>query len=138
VKNYAEEHKYRDAIVKKLDSLVSLEEAASFAIRKRMLTTVKSDVVSMFATDKAAKEKALNQAIAVLTAGQTGKMGKDVVGEAFGSAIKNYREKYAKLPAGSDEILVNLENDMKSVAAAPVVDVAGGNVYDAFPILKKK
>ena len=138
VKNYTEDHKYRDAIVKKLDSLVTMEEAATAAIRKRMLTTVKDDVVSMFAKDKAAKEKALSQAIAVLMAGPTAKMGKDVVGEAFGSAIKSYREKYAKLPAGSDEILVALENDMKSVASAPVVEATGGNVYEAFPILKKK
>ena len=96
--NHAEEHKYRDAIAKKLDSLVSMEEAATSAIRNRMLTTVKSDVVSMFAKDKGAKDKALEQALAVLTAGPNAKRGKDVVGDAFGSAIKNYREKYSKMP----------------------------------------
>ena len=138
VKNYTEEHKYREAIVRKLDSLVSMEEAASAAIRRRMLTAVKDDVVSFFSKDKVAKDKALAQAIAVLMAGQSGKMGKDVVGEAFGSAIKSYREKYSKLPAGSDEILVALENDMKAVATAPTVEATGGNVYEAFPILKKK
>jgi hypothetical protein len=136
--NHAEQHKYREAIVKKLDSLVSMEEAATAAIRNRMLTTVKADVVSVFAKDAGAKEKALAQAIAVLTAGQGAKIGKDVVGEAFGSAIKNYREKYAKLPAGADEILVNLEKEMQAVAAAPAVEVKGGNVYEAFPILRKK
>ena len=61
-----------------------------------------------------------------------------MVGEAFGSAIKNYREKYSKLPAGADEILVNLEKEMQAVAAAPAVEVKGGNVYEAFPILRKK
>ena len=63
-----------------------------------MLTTVKSDVVSMFAKDKGAKDRALEQALAVLAAGPNAKRGKDVVGDAFGSAIKNYREKYSKMP----------------------------------------
>ena len=105
--NHAEEHKYRDAIAKKLDSLVSLEEAATSAIRNRMLTTVKSDVVSLFAKDKSAKDKALEQALAVLSAGTNAKRGKDVVGDAFGSAIKNYREKYSKMP-GKETVSLNL------------------------------
>ncbi|RYG59257.1 hypothetical protein EON64_20430, partial [archaeon] len=48
----AEEHKYREAIVKKLDSLHALEEAASAAIRSRMVGQVKAEVVKTFATDK--------------------------------------------------------------------------------------
>ena len=138
VLNYAEEHKYRDAIVKKLDSLVTLEETASAAIRSRMLNTVKADVLTLFNTDKAAKERALEQAIKVLTSGASAKMGKDVVGEAFGAAIKSYKESYAKKPEGSDEIIVNLEKEMLAIATAPVVDVKGGNVYVTHPILKAK
>lgn len=36
-----------------------------------------------------------------------------IVGDAFGTAIKAYREMYSKLPAGEDDILVALEKDMK-------------------------
>jgi hypothetical protein len=71
----------------------------------------------------------LNQAIAVLTAGPGSKRGKDVVGAAFGKAVQSYREAYAKMPAGSDDILVQLEKDMAAVAVAPVLQYKGGNVY---------
>ena len=56
-------------------------------------------------------------------------MGKDVVGAAFSTALKDYKESYAKMPAGSDEILVTLEKDMAAVAVAPVPEGQGGNVY---------
>ena len=107
--NMAEEHKYRDAIAKKLDSLVALEEAAVASIRARMLTKVKAEVIKTFSKDAAAKERALEQAVAVLKAGAGGKMGKDVVGDAYVSSLKAYKEQYAKLAPGSDEILVQLE-----------------------------
>jgi Mg2+ and Co2+ transporter CorA len=125
----AEEHKYREAIVKKLDSLYALEEAASSAVRSRMVNTVKADVVKTFSQDKKAKESALNQAIAILAAGEGAKIGKDVVGEAFVSAVSNYRSAYSKLSPDQDEILVQLQKDMAAVAQAPVVEAKGGNVY---------
>lgn len=128
VANHAEAHKYRDAIVKKLDSLYALEEAASSAIRARMINKVKGDVVSAFQNDKKIKEVAMAAAMAVLASGG-GKMGKDVVGAAFSTALKDYKESYAKMPAGSDEILVTLEKDMAAVAVAPVPEGQGGNVY---------
>jgi hypothetical protein len=129
-----EAHKYREAVVKKLDSLYALEEAASNAIRARMINKVQSDVVNTFKTDQKAKENALNQAMAVLAGGANAKMGKDVVGELFKSSLVSYKTAYSKLPAGSDEILKKLEEDMAAVAVAPVVDSKGGNVYMTHPL----
>ena len=130
VLNQREVHMYRDAIVKKLDSLHALEESAVMAIRTRMLTAVKSDVVKTFTTDQKAKDLALARAIEVLAGGAKGKMGKDVVGDVFSQALSAYKADYAKQPAGSDPILKQLEKDMAAVAAAPVVDTSkGGNVF---------
>jgi len=136
--NAAEQHKYRDAIVKKLDSLVALEESAVASIRARVLSKVKAEVVKTFSKDEKAKEKALEAALAVLKSGTGAKLGKDVVGEVYLSSLKAYKEEYAKLPAGSDEILVQLEKDIKSVSAAPVVDFTAGNVYELFPLVSAK
>lgn len=129
VANYVEAHKYREAVVKKLDSLYALEEAASSAIRARMLTKIKADVISTFKTDKKAKEDAMAQAMAVLAAGAKGTMGKDVVGSVFGAALKSYKDSYAKMPAGSDDILNTLAKDVAAVGTAPTPEGTGGNVY---------
>mmetsp|Transcript_74140 Transcript_74140/g.145528 ORF Transcript_74140/g.145528 Transcript_74140/m.145528 type:complete len:338 (+) Transcript_74140:99-1112(+) len=129
VLNQKEVHMYREAIVKKLDSLSALEESAVMAIRNRMLTKVKSDVINTFTNDQKAKDLAMTRAIEVLAGGAKGKMGKDVVGDVFAQALSNYKAEYAKMPEGSDPILKNLEKDMAAVAAAPVVESKGGNVY---------
>jgi hypothetical protein len=78
----------------------------------RMVKSVSRNVTAEFTTNKALQEKALMQAIAVLTAGPGGTMGKDIVGEAFTAEIKNYKTNYAKMPAGQDDILVTLEKGM--------------------------
>jgi hypothetical protein len=136
VLNRAEEHKYRDQIVKKLDALNALEESATAAIRARTINAVKTEVVDLFKNDKKAKENALNAAIAVLTAGEGAKLGKDIVGEAFSQSLSAYKEKYAKQDPKSDAILVQLEKDIAAVATAPVVDgKAGSNVFVTHPIL---
>jgi len=57
-----------------------------------------------------------------------------VVGEAYSSSLKAYRETYAKLPAGSDEILVQLEKDIAAACVAPAIDFKGGNVYETHPL----
>lgn len=132
--NRAEEHKYREAIVKKLDSLYALEESATTAIRARTINTVKAKVVSTFKTDKKAKDAALDQAIAVLLAGSGAKLGKDIVGEAFTSSLKSYKESYSKQAPGSDPILAQLEKDMKAIATAPVIEGKGGNVFITNPL----
>jgi len=129
-----EAHKYREAVVKKLDSLFAMEESASHAIRERMISKVKGDVLKTFKTDKKIKEDALNQAIAVLAGGKGTKLGKDIVGEVFGSSLNNYKNAYAKMAPGSDAILNKLEADMAAVAVAPVVETKGGNVYETHPL----
>jgi len=133
--NAAIQHQYRDAIVKKLDALVSLEDNVAAQVRNRMVTKVRADVVNSFSTDKKSKENALNQAIDVLTKGANAKLGKDIVGESFTAAIKSYRDGYAKTPAGSDDILVKLEKEMKNIAVAPTIDDQGGNVYVIAPVV---
>lgn len=132
--NYHEEHKYRDAVVRKLDNLVAIEEAAVAAIRNRMLTAVRTEVVSKFSTDAKLKAAALEHAMAVLSAGKTGKIGKDIVGDAFQSSLKSYREGYSKQAPGSDAILNQLEKDVAAACAAPMVDATGGNVYVTHPV----
>ncbi len=129
-----EAHHYRDAIVKKLESLSALEESASNAIRSRMITKVQSDVLETFKNDRKAKDNALNQAIAVLAGGANAKLGKDVVGELFSASLVNYKEAYAKQPAGSDLILKKLEEDMAAIAQAPLIESKGGNVYITHPL----
>lgn len=122
VLNHMNQLKYREAITKKLDSLVAIEEAAVNAVRSRMLTRVKADVLKSFSTDPKTKESALTQAISVLSAGANAKFGKDIVGEQFAVAVKKYKEEYAKLPKGGDEILVQLERDLAAVALGPAVE----------------
>jgi Mitochondrial ATP synthase B chain precursor (ATP-synt_B) len=128
--NSMEGHSFRNNVASKLDALVSLEMAASQNIRNRMVTAVKSEVKTLFATNKTAKENAMNQAIAILTAGPSAKMGKDVVGEAFGVAVKNYQESYSKLPAGTDDIILNLEKEMAAIVTPIKFEVTGGNVFE--------
>ena len=131
--NHREEHKYREAIVRKLDALVALEDTATAAIRSRMLTKVHSDVVSAFKTDSKAKDAALNQALAVLAGSSVkggAKQNNDIVGQYFASSLKGYKEAYAKQPAGSDEIIKKLEIDMANIMKAPEQGEIGGNVYD--------
>jgi hypothetical protein len=134
VLNYSQEHAYREAIIRKLDSLVSIEDSAVNAMKARMLSEVKTSVVDTFNKDKAAKSAALANAVAVLTAGGKGKIGKDVVGETYKAAMNTYRTNYSKQAPGTDAILNTLEKDIAAAVAAPVVDEAGGNVYETHPI----
>jgi ribosome recycling factor len=128
--NYQAEHQYRDDIVKKLESLVAIEGAAVQNIRNRMLDAVRADVSAKFSTDAKLKAAALNQAMAVLAGGKSGKRGKDVVGEAYAASLAKYRDDYAKMKPGSDEILNQLEKDVAAAVAAPQVSATGGNVYE--------
>jgi len=135
VLNKAEEAKYREAIEKKLDALYAVEEQALSSIRNRMVSAVKTEVVDIFKNDKKAKENALNAAIAVLAAGEGGKLGKDIVGDVFASSLASYKENYAKQDPKQDGILVQLEKDIANIVTPPVVDAhAGGNVFVTHPI----
>jgi len=131
-----EQHKYRDAIVAKLESLQVLEDGAVREIRARMISKVHADVLNTFKTDKKAKENALNQAIAVLAGGAAAKYGKDVVGEVFSQSLVQYKEDYAKQPEGSDPVLKKLAEEIAVIAKAPVVDAKGGNVYTLEAVVK--
>lgn len=130
VLNHQAEHQFRDAIVKKLESLAALEESATAAIRARMLKEVKAEVISTFQNDEKVKDAALKNAMAVLAGGASAKRGADVVGQVFKGAVRNYKAKYEKMPEGSDPILVQLEKDMQAIAVAPTVEGSGGNVYN--------
>ena len=132
--NSIEGHAFRNVVASKLDALVTLEMAAQQSIRMRMVTSVKSEVKNLFLTNKTAKENAMNQAIAILTAGPSAKMGKDVVGEAYGAAVKTYQENYAKRTEGDDEIFLALDKDMRAVMQPPVFEATGGNVFETNPI----
>jgi hypothetical protein len=126
--------KFHDTIQSKLDNLVALENGATQAIRQRMITEVKDDVLATFASDKKAKDAALDAAIKALGAGPGGKLGTDVVGSYFSSAIGAYKDKYAKMPDGTDPILQQLEADVAAITTAPIIEETGGNVYDTHPI----
>jgi hypothetical protein len=133
--NQLEEQKYREAVVKKLETLAQLEETATSAMRARIVNTVKADVEKTLKSNKTVQESALTQAIAVLAGGATGKVGKDVVGEVFVNAIKQYKESYAKMPAGQDAILNQLEKDAAVLASAPEIASKGGNVFVVSPVV---
>jgi len=110
--NLEEQHKFRDEIARKLDLLASLEDSAVGAIKARMISKIKADVANKFKTDAALKEAALQSAISVIAAGAKGKLGKDVVGDAFVASIKAYTAEYKKQPEGSDEVIKKLEAGM--------------------------
>ena len=133
--NYSAEHKYRDAIVKKLDALVAMEESVTTTIRQKMVKSVTADVIKKFSTDTKIQEAALDQAIAVLAAGSTGKLGKDIVGSVFQNSIKLHKEEFAKKSPELEEIIANLNKDVTAVTTPPVVESTGGNVYITHPII---
>lgn len=133
--NNEEKHKFRDEIVRKLDSLAALEDSAVSAIKSRTVEKVKADVINTFKTDEASKEAALAAAIAVLGQGDGAKMGKDVVGDVFKKAIGKYTAAYKKQPEGSDEIIKKLEADIKAVVQPPQFSSTGGNVYETHQII---
>ena len=131
--NLHEEHIFRDAVSRKLDALVALEDNASHAIRTRMMTKINDDVASSFKTDTKAKDAALAQALAVLSSSTHkggAKMAKDVVGDMYAKSLKSYTDAYAKQPAGSDTIVTQMEKDISNIMQAPSATHTGGNVYD--------
>lgn len=125
---------YREAVAKKLDGLVALEDKIAFQVKSRLVADVKADVTRML-TEKKTKEAALEQALAVLAGGKGAKLGTDVVGNAFKASIANYRDNYSK-KGGKDDILVQLEKEIASLATPPHLNAAGGNVYETNPVLK--
>jgi F0F1-type ATP synthase membrane subunit b/b' len=137
VLNHQEKHKFRDEIQRKLDQLIAIEESATTAIRKRMISSVQANVVKQFSTDAKAKDAALAHAMSILTAGVGAKRGKDVVGDAFTRAIADYRTDYKKTKPADDAIIVQFEKDVAAVAKAPVIASVASNVYETHPLQSK-
>lgn len=115
--NYEAKHAFRSAVVRKLEAVAATEEAALQGIKGRMVNYVVDDVTTRFRSDKAAKEAALEQALAVL-GNSKGKIGKDVVGDAFVNSIRKYREEYKKTPEDKDPILLQLKKDVEAIVKA--------------------
>lgn len=104
-------------VIRKLEAVAATEEAALQGIKGRMVNYVVDDVTTRFRSDKAAKEAALEQALAVL-GNSKGKIGKDVVGDAFVNSIRKYREEYKKTPEDKDPILLQLKKDVEAIVKA--------------------
>jgi len=115
--NYEAKHAFRSAIVRKLEAVAATEETALHGIKGRMVDFVVNDVTTQFREDKKAKEAALNQALAIL-GNAKGNMGKDVVGDAFVSSIRKYRDEYKKTPEDKDPILLQLKRDVDAIIKA--------------------
>lgn len=131
--NCHEEHLFRDAIARKLDALVAVEDNAAHAIKTRMMSKINDDVVNAFKTDAKVKDAALAQALSVLsTSTHKGgaKMSKDIVGDMYAQSLKSYTAAYAKQPAGSDSIVAQMEKDIAAIIQPPTPTHTGGNVYD--------
>lgn len=138
--NAEQEAAYREAINKKLESLVNMEVTAMSNVKSKMVEGIKADVRKYFATDKAAKESMLTQAVSVLSSGadyKLGKLGKDIVGEAFIKALQNFRTAQSKLDPNSDPAVAQLKKDLLATAVPPSPELPGGNVYDNFPQIQK-
>lgn len=132
--NYTIEHTYRDAIAKKLDSLVAIEASVTNSVRTKMVASVTADALSQISKDRKIKDAVLDQAIAVLAAGPDSKLGKDLIGGVFQSSIKTYRDSYASKASEFDSTLKDLTKDMDAIATAPEVHEKGGNVYNTHAI----
>lgn len=135
--NHEQESTYREAIQKKLEMLVNMEATAMSNVRSKMIEGIKGDVRKYFATDKAAKESMLTQAVTVLSGGADAKMGKDIVGEAFIKALKEFRTAQAKLDPNADPAMAQLKKDLLATASAPSAELPGGNSYDNLPQIQK-
>ena len=128
--NSIEGHAFREEINTRLEALVTLEAATAQTVRNRMVSAVRTEVHAQFTSDKSFKEKAMLQAISILTAGPSAKMGKDIVGEAFSASVKNYELNYAKRKEGTDEIFINFEKDLAAIIVPPTFESTGGNVFE--------
>jgi hypothetical protein len=115
--NYEAKHAFRAALVRKLEAVAATEETALQGIKGRMVDYVVNDVTSQFSADRKAKDAALNQALSVLASGG-GKMGSDVVGDAFVGSIRKYRSEYSSTPEDKDPILLQLKKDVDAIIKA--------------------
>jgi hypothetical protein len=132
--NKANHNAYHKAVQKKLDALVSLNEATNAAIRTDMIDSVKAEVAKNLASPKV-KESAMAQAIANLAAGTTSPRGKDVVGDEYGKAIAAYKAGLAAKDHRVHNITAKLETEIAEICKPIEVPQNAGNVYETHPVL---
>lgn len=131
--NKANQNNVHRAVQKKLDALVSLNEATNAAIRADMIESVKTEVAKNLASTKV-KENALNQAIANLAAGTKGVRGKDVVGEEYSKAIAAYKAGLSSKTHRVHNITAKLEAEIAEIVKPIQVPKTAGNVYETHPV----
>lgn len=131
--NKANENAYHRAVQKKLDALVSLNEATSAAIRSDMIESVKAEVTKNLTSPKV-KESALTQAIANLAAGANSPRGKDVVGEQYAKAIASYKAGLSSKDHRVHNITAKLESEIAEICKPVEVPKTAGNVYETHPV----
>jgi hypothetical protein len=132
--NKANENNYHRAVQKKLDALVSLNEATSAAIRTDMIDSVKAEVAKNLSSSKV-KESAMAQAIANLAAGTKSPRGKDVVGDEYAKAIASYKAGLASKDHRVHNITAKLESEIAEICKPIEVPQTAGNVYETHPVL---
>ncbi len=135
--NAEQERTYREAVAKKLDTLVNMEATAMANVRSKMIESIKADVRNYFTSDKAAKESMLTHAVSVLSAGSNATYKKDIVGEAFIKSLKSFRDAQQKMDPNADPAMAQLKKDLLATAVPPSPELAGGNVYDNMPQIQK-
>jgi hypothetical protein len=132
--NKASQNALHRSVQKKLDALVSLNEATSAAIRADMIDSVKAEVSKNLASSKV-KDSAMAQAIANLAAGVSSPRGKDVVGEQYARAISSYKAGLASKDHRVHNITSKLETEIAEICKPIVVPQTAGNVYVTNPVL---
>ena len=132
--NKATANDYHRAVQKKLDALVSLNEATSAAIRTDMIDSVKAEVTKNLSSSSV-KDNALSQAIANLAAGAKSPRGKDVVGEEYSKAIASYKAGLASKDHRVHNITAKLETEIAEICKPIEVPQTAGNVYETHPVL---
>jgi len=131
--NKANQNDLHRAVQKKLDALVSLNEATNAAIRADMIESVKSEAAKSLASPRV-KDNALAQAIANLAAGAKSARGKDVVGEEYSKAIAAYKAGLSSKDHRVHHITAKLENEIAEIIKPVQVAKTGGNIYETHPV----
>lgn len=132
--NKAAHNAYHKSVQKKLDALVSLNEATSAAIRTDMIDSVKAEVSKNLSSTEV-KDSAMAAAIANLAAGASSPRGKDVVGEQYAKAIASYKAGLAAKDHRVHNITSKLEAEIAEICKPVEVPQTAGNVYETHPVL---
>jgi hypothetical protein len=132
--NKSNQNNLHRSVQKKLDALVSLNEATNAAIRTDMIDSVKAEVYKNLQSSSV-KDSAMAQAIANLAAGASSPRGKDVVGEEYAKAIANYKAGLSSKDHRVHNITAKLESEIAEICKPIQVPSTAGNVYETHPVL---